>query len=161
MSAQRAADGTPAEGTAFEPTAAGASVLDLTIPSDVNAIVGVVDAIVARCSAYRYPRRLCALNIPVAVSEALANAVVRANRQRADRQVRVHAVVDDAQLVVDVQDEGEAFDIESYDVDPTTPERLDGESGRGLFLMRRLTDRVERFAAVPSGNVVRLTLRRA
>ena len=32
------------------------------------------------------------------------------------------------------------------------------EDGRGLFLMRRLMDQVERFSA--GGNVVRLTLRR-
>ena len=44
--------------------------------------------------------------------------------------------------------------------DPTADHRLEREDGRGLFLMRRLMDRVERFPAVPRGNVVRLTLRR-
>ena len=43
-------------------------------------------------------------------------------------------------------------------------ENLEREDGRGLFLMRALMDRVERFdanGAAPGGNVVRLTLARA
>ena len=43
--------------------------------------------------------------------------------------------------------------------DPTEPENLEREDGRGLFLMRKLMDRVERFSN--QGNVVRMTLKRA
>ena len=43
--------------------------------------------------------------------------------------------------------------------DPTTPANLQREDGRGLFLMRHLMDRVERFT--DGGNVVRLVLNRA
>jgi anti-sigma regulatory factor (Ser/Thr protein kinase) len=43
-------------------------------------------------------------------------------------------------------------------VDPTDAEHLEREDGRGLFLMSRLMDRVERFTQ--GGNVVRMTLRR-
>lgn len=159
----------PARGTAagreLPCSPAGGSALDLTIASDVQAIEGVVDAVVARCAAHAYPRRVCSLNVPVALSEALANAILRGNRERADKRVRVRACVDDAQLVVEVQDEGEAFDIDACFADPRAADRLEREDGRGIFLMRALMDRVERYAAEPSGsetrgNVVRLTLRR-
>jgi serine/threonine-protein kinase RsbW len=136
-------------------------VLEATIPSDVDAIEGLVEAVVARCTAHRYSRQVCALNVPVALTEALANAVLRGNRQAADKQVRLKAVVDNAQMVIDVQDEGDGFDLEQFaNEDATAEHRLYREDGRGLFLMRRLMDRVERFPAVPRGNVVRLTLRR-
>jgi serine/threonine-protein kinase RsbW len=139
---------------------AGASVLELTIPSDVAAIPEVVDAVVERCTAHRFSRQACALNVRVALLEALANAVVRGNRQARDKQVRVRAVVDDARLVVEVQDEGDPFDLDASTSDPTTPEGLQREDGRGIFLMRRLMDGVERHPAVPRGNLVRLYLRR-
>jgi serine/threonine-protein kinase RsbW len=60
--------------------------------------------------------------------------------------------------VLEVADEGGGFDLEGYTADPTTPENIHREYGRGLYLMRRLMDRVERFT--DGGNVVRLTLRR-
>jgi serine/threonine-protein kinase RsbW len=159
--ARRAADGAPDGGSPPGDPAAGASVLEATIPSDVDAIEGLVEAVVARCTAHRYSRQVCALNVPVALTEALANAVLRGNRQAADKQVRLKAVVDNAQMVIDVQDEGDGFDLEQFaNEDATAEHRLHREDGRGLFLMRRLMDRVERFPAVPRGNVVRLTLRR-
>jgi serine/threonine-protein kinase RsbW len=66
--------------------------------------------------------------------------------------------VDASLLVVEVEDDGHGFDLEACTLDPTTEDNLDREDGRGLFLMRRLMDRVEQFRA--RGNVVRLTLRR-
>lgn len=161
MIARRATDGAPDGGSPPGDSAAGASVLEATIPSDVDAIEGLVEAVVARCAAHRYSRQLCALNVPVALTEALANAVLRGNRQAANKQVRLKATVDHAQMVIEVQDEGEGFDLDLFTTDdPTADHRLEREDGRGLFLMRRLMDRVERFPAVPRGNVVRLTLRR-
>jgi anti-sigma regulatory factor (Ser/Thr protein kinase) len=107
--ARRATDGAPDGGSPPGDPAAGASVLEATIPSDVDAIEGLVEAVVARCAAHRYSRQLCALNVPVALTEALANAVLRGNRQAADKQVRLKAVVDSAQMVIDVQDEGDGL----------------------------------------------------
>ena len=64
-----------------------------------------------------------------------------------------------AWLVVEVSDEGGGFDLEKAEIDPTSPENLLREDGRGLFLMRRLMDSVERFD--DRGNVIRMTLRRS
>ena len=50
------------------------------------------------------------------------------------------------------------MDLNADRPDPTAPENLMLEDGRGLFLMQRLMDRVERFQS--DGNVVRLTLNR-
>ncbi len=132
--------------------------LDIRIPSDVQYIEDIVEQVVARCEAHRFTRRHLALNVPVALTEALSNAILRGNGDDVSRSVHVRAQVDSARLVLEVRDEGEGFDLAGCTDDPTTPENLIREDGRGLFLMQRLMDSVERYS--DGGNVVRLTLRR-
>jgi serine/threonine-protein kinase RsbW len=133
--------------------------LELDIPSDVRYIERVVDLVRRQCETLEFGARQCALNVPVALSEALSNAILRGNRDHAEQQVRVRANVDSERLVVEVCDQGEGFDIDACMQDPTSPENLVREDGRGLFLMARLMDRVERFT--DHGNVVRMMLRRS
>ena len=133
--------------------------LDVRIPSDVQYIEAIVEQVVRRCAAHRFPRRHLSLNVPVALTEALSNAILRGNHDDVTRSVHVHADVDSSRLLLEVRDEGIGFDLEACTEDPTTPENLLREDGRGLFLMRRLMDRVERFS--DGGNVVRLILHRA
>lgn len=120
----------------------------------------VVDLVRQECALMHFATRQLMLNVPVALTEALSNAILRGNRDDPAKRVRINARVDQATLVIEVIDEGSGFDMDACLIDPTTPERLEKEDGRGLFLMRKLMDRVERFAGRP-GNVVRLTLRRA
>ena len=133
--------------------------LDIRIPSDVQFIAAIVEQVVQRCEAHAYPRRHLAFNVPVALTEALSNAILRGNRDDARKSVRVLADVDSQRLVVEVRDEGGGFDLDACTQDPTTPENILREDGRGLFLMQHLMDQVERFT--DDGNVVRLTLLRA
>jgi serine/threonine-protein kinase RsbW len=79
----------------------------------------------------------------------------------------VHAAVDTLRLIVEIADEGTPFDLDADTRDATSPENLEREDGRGLFLMRKLMDDVQRFdatagegSAIGNGNVVRLTLSR-
>jgi serine/threonine-protein kinase RsbW len=132
--------------------------LDLRIPSDLQQIEPVVAAVVRRCAELSLDARQLALNLPVALTEALSNAILRGNGEDRAKEVRVRVVITDLEVVVEVEDQGSGFDLEACTEDPTTPENLEREDGRGLFLMRALMDRVERFRGV--GNVVRLTLRR-
>lgn len=134
---------------------------DLAIPSDVGQIERVVDAVVARCQAHHYTRRACALNVPVALTEALANAIVSGNREDAAKRVHLRASVDERELVLEIRDEGVGFDLGAQGWGPDDADAHEREDGRGLFLMRRLMDHVEQFVAPGSGNVVRMTLRRA
>jgi len=134
--------------------------IELEIPNDVREIERVIDLVRRECEAMQFGTRQCMLNVPVALAEALSNAILRGNADDPRKHVRVHARVDRAALVVDVIDEGAGFDMDECLVDPTTPDRLESEDGRGLFLMQKLMDNVERFSGSP-GNVVRLTLRRA
>jgi serine/threonine-protein kinase RsbW len=132
------------------------AALDIRVPSDVQQIEGIVAQVVHRCRECRFDGRQLSLNVPVALTEALSNAILRGNGDGPGKSVRVRADVDDARLVLEVEDEGAGFDLEECTEDPTTPENLQREDGRGLFLMRSLMDTVERFRG--EGNVVRLTL---
>jgi serine/threonine-protein kinase RsbW len=100
------------------------------------------------------------LNVPVALTEALSNAILRGNEDDPRKRVYVHVRVDASSLIIEVKDEGAGFDMDECTIDPTTPERIESEDGRGLFLMRQLMDSVEQVSGA-RGNLVRLTLRRA
>ena len=132
--------------------------LEVEIPSDVRYIERVVEIVRHQCRAMSFESHHCSLNVPVALSEALANAILRGNAEDPDKHVTVRASLTARNLVLEVQDEGLGFDIESCTVDVSDPDNLEREDGRGLFLMRQLMHRVEQYA--DGGNVVRLTLNR-
>jgi serine/threonine-protein kinase RsbW len=134
-------------------------VVEVDIPSDVRYIEKVVELVRTECEAMAFTKRQLTLNLPVALTEALSNAILRGNGDDPAKQVHVRAEVDPERLIVEVADEGEGFDMDSRVGDPTSPENLEREDGRGLFLMRSLMDRVERID-VPHGSAVRMTLRR-
>jgi serine/threonine-protein kinase RsbW len=130
--------------------------LDLDIPSEVGQIEPLIQKVTDTCRTLSLSRRQCALNVPVALSEALSNAILRGNR--ADRSKRVHlrATVHPSSLVFEVRDEGPGFNLEASLRDPDEQNALEREDGRGIFLMRQLMDRVEQYR--DNGNVVRMTL---
>lgn len=95
-------------------------------------------------------------NLAVAVAEALSNAAVHGHRLQPRRRVRVTVeVMPDGGVVVEVADSGGGFDSQAVS-DPTAPDRVLIPGGRGVFLMRRLVDRLE---YNETGNSVRMTMR--
>jgi serine/threonine-protein kinase RsbW len=138
-------------------------LLQVDIPSDVAYIERVVDLVRHPCAELSYTSRQLGLNVPVALTEALSNAILRGNREDPHKRVRIRAVVDATRLVMEIADEGTPFDIDARRKDPTASDNLEREDGRGLFLMRKLMDDVERLdiAGAGCGNVIRLTLARA
>ena len=132
--------------------------LDVEIPSDVRQIEPIVSLVTEHCKSLHLPKRQCSLNIPVALSEALSNAIIRGNHEDPRKHVRLRATVSDHALVFDVVDEGRGFDMAAVSHDPTTPPYIEREDGRGVFLMHQLMDRVEQFH--DPQHVVRLTLNR-
>jgi len=94
-------------------------------------------------------------SLAVAVAEALSNAAVHGHRLLPGANVRVAvAVTPGVCAAVEVADSGPGFDSLRVS-DPTEPEGLLRTGGRGVYLMRRLVDRLEFNEA---GNKVRLTM---
>jgi serine/threonine-protein kinase RsbW len=94
--------------------------------------------------------------IEIAVSEALANAVIHGNREKIEKCVYVICRCSmDGDVLITVRDEGEGFDSRAVP-DPTEPQSLLLSHGRGLHLMRALMDEV---SFEEYGTVVRMRKR--
>jgi len=81
-------------------------------------------------------------NVLVSLTEAVNNAIVHGNKKNPSKKVAIKMEKDSSALVFVVEDEGEGFDPAIL-LDPTAPENIDKPSGRGIFLMRNLADKVE------------------
>ncbi|HUE95824.1 MAG TPA: ATP-binding protein [Longimicrobiaceae bacterium] len=128
----------------------------LELPSDLRLIEAVVSYLVGRCRASSFEGPRLDLNFRVGVTEALANAVLYGNENDPDKTIRVEFALDALRVEVRVIDEGPGFDPAAVP-DPTTPERLESPSGRGIFLIRNLMDELEFNEA---GNALRMVLDR-
>lgn len=139
----------------------GALTLDLRIPSELRQIEAVVEDVVRGCADRAVDVHALGIKFKVALAEALSNAIICGNGEDARKEVRVRVDVREDVVIVEVEDEGQGFDLDACTVDPTTAANLEREDGRGLFLMRALVERVENFRAgnPARGHVVRLTVR--
>ncbi|MCZ8353654.1 MAG: ATP-binding protein [Cyclobacteriaceae bacterium] len=80
-------------------------------------------------------------NIMIAVTEAVNNAIKHGNKADSSKNVFLSLTLDENLLKFVVKDEGPGFDFHTLP-DPTAPENLDKPGGRGIFLMRHLSDDV-------------------
>lgn len=80
-------------------------------------------------------------NILIAVTEAVNNAIVHGNNSEEDKKVKVEVLNENSKVVFTVQDEGGGFDFDNLP-DPTAPENIENPDGRGIFLMKNLSDEV-------------------
>lgn len=78
-------------------------------------------------------------NILISLTEAVTNAMLHGNRGDCSKQVSISMRCQKDALSIRVSDEGPGFDPGNVP-DPTQPEILECCGGRGLFLMRRLSD---------------------
>ncbi len=81
-------------------------------------------------------------NIMIAVTEAVNNAIRHGNRHNTEKNVQLSLNLQRDLIRFVVEDEGEGFDFHHLP-DPTAPENLEKPGGRGIFLMKHLSDEVE------------------
>jgi serine/threonine-protein kinase RsbW len=81
-------------------------------------------------------------NLLIALTEATNNAIFHGNKQDPEKTVVVSYKVDGDNFFFRIEDEGPGFDFENVP-DPTSPENLEKPNGRGVFLMRHLSDSIE------------------
>ena len=80
-------------------------------------------------------------DVKLAVQEAVVNAAEHGNEYDENKSVCICCEATDEAIKVTVVDEGPGFDPCCVP-DPTLPENILRESGRGVFLMRSLCDEV-------------------
>lgn len=115
--------------------------LDFLIPSKLSRILGVNRLVSFLADEFGFPPEDSKVNLPLVMDEALSNAIVHGNRNREDRKVHVRIYVSSHRFFVQVEDEGEGFQPDET-IDPKQGENLVKPSGRGIYLMRELMDRV-------------------
>ena len=115
--------------------------ISVRVPTDLGVVEETVDLVARHCLASGVTPRVARFIVRVALCEALANAIQYGNRLDPEKNVDVRVQVDDDALQVFVHDEGEGFDPTQIP-NPTDPDRVNLEKGRGLFLIRQLMDEV-------------------
>lgn len=92
----------------------------------------------------------------LAVTEATTNAIIHANKCNVNKTVTVDVTVNSSKLIVKIIDEGAGFDPAKIP-DPTHPENLLKDSGRGVYLMKIYMDDLK-YNVTPTGTETILTL---
>ena len=80
-------------------------------------------------------------NILISLTEAVTNAIVHGNNRDESKNVEISLNKSGNRIVIKVSDEGQGFDYQSIP-DPTAPGNVSKIGGRGVFLMRQLSDDV-------------------
>lgn len=78
-------------------------------------------------------------NILISLTEAVNNAITHGNRNDESKKVQVLFRHRTGDIAFRVSDEGKGFDYQNLP-DPTAPENLTKIGGRGVFLMKQLSD---------------------
>lgn len=81
-------------------------------------------------------------NVLIAVTEAVNNAIIHGNKNDKSKSIIVRVLSTEDAVTFSIKDEGSGFDYDNLP-DPTAPENLEKENGRGIFLMKSLSDAVE------------------
>ncbi len=133
--------------------------VEISIPPSTE-YVAMVRNVVAEAVAQQAgvePQRLADLR--VAVSEAVTNAIAAHNACRIDTPIQITCVRGPGRVEVGVYDRGGGFDPAAVADPPdlSDPRRLYAEKGRGLWLMRVMSDD-HSIATGRRGTEVRLVL---
>ena len=93
----------------------------------------------------------------LSVTEATTNAIIHGNKCNLDKKVFIDVFVENENIVIKVKDEGDGFDPANVP-DPTEPQNLLKDSGRGVYLMRVYMDDLK-YNATPEGMETILVLK--
>lgn len=93
--------------------------------------------------------------ILVSTLEAVNNAILHGNNGNPEKIVEIEISCINNDLTIRVTDEGNGFKPENIP-DPTKPENIEAQNGRGVFLMSRLADSIK---YNDKGNTVTLTFK--
>ncbi|MEN2280725.1 ATP-binding protein [Algoriphagus sp. SE2] len=81
-------------------------------------------------------------NIMISVTECISNAIIHGNQHDKTKLVHLELFIEKELLRFVIEDEGPGFDMNQLK-DPTEPENIEKTGGRGIFLIKHLTDEVK------------------
>lgn len=113
----------------------------LVIPSDLSN-VSLVESLIDKVCADLHIQEDLYGNVLIAVTEAVNNAIIHGNTFNVNKSVTVEVIQDDESFTFRIIDEGAGFDYMNLP-DPTSPENIEKENGRGIFLIQNLSDSLD------------------
>jgi len=122
-------------------------------PSQQCYINDIIYLIAASAAAVGYVGHDLDNNLKLALVEAIMNAMEHGNKWDETKKIRLTVTIDAEMFKIVIADEGPGFDPDKLP-DPTSPEQLLAERGRGVFLMRAIMDEI---TYNESGNEVTMT----
>jgi serine/threonine-protein kinase RsbW len=81
-------------------------------------------------------------NLAIVLTELVNNAILHGNKNQPQKKVTISVSYFDSYVKVSVKDQGNGFDPSGLK-DPRDPENIWKDSGRGIFLVKKLVDSVE------------------
>jgi serine/threonine-protein kinase RsbW len=131
--------------------------VDIMVPNQTRylSLIGKIGEDIAN-ELYRFSgdRETLAYHINLVLTEAMANAIRHANASDPDKAVRVVIFFSKDELVIQVHDSGQGFDINNIPA-PDSCDVLE-DRGRGIALIRSLMDSVC-YRNLVNGNVLEMT----
>jgi serine/threonine-protein kinase RsbW len=95
-------------------------------------------------------------NLALSFSEAISNSMKHGNRFDKSKFVTITIIFDETKLRITLKDEGTGFDLDSVP-DPTKPENILKDSGRGIHIMKNFLDSIS-YNFTPTGTEVTLEI---
>jgi serine/threonine-protein kinase RsbW len=119
---------------------AAATTVKITIPSEVR-LVDLVHEASQKMAELAGFEEGDALNVGIAVREAVINAIVHGNQRDPSRSVNVTLEAGESGVKAKVLDHGKGFDVDATP-DPRQGDNRLKTSGRGLLMIRAFVDKV-------------------
>ncbi len=88
-------------------------------------------------------------SLALSFSEAASNSMVHGNKLDKNKKVKITVHVTEKKMTVIIKDEGKGFNIDNVP-DPTKPENILKDSGRGIHIMRSFLDDIQ-YNFTPTG----------
>lgn len=114
---------------------------DRTIPSDTRHARAVLQEVLDQLTVENWDEGDI-FSVHMAAEEALVNAVKHGNQSNIEKTIRICCRISSQVIQIDITDEGNGFDPNTIP-DPTSPENLCREGGRGVKLMQSFMSRVQ------------------
>ena len=112
---------------------------EISIPSDINEL-SIVESFLDRIQSDLNLSETVYANIIITVTEAVNNAIVHGNKCNRNKKVYLTTKLNNPYSIsFFIKDDGEGFDVSKIK-DPTLMENIFSENGRGVFVMKHLSD---------------------
>ena len=125
---------------------------NVAVPAKSGAGTPVIDQVLYQMKLLNWPEKDM-FNVQLAFEEAITNAVMHGNRSDPQKNIYLKCDVQKDEVVLSIRDEGCGFNPDVLP-DPRHPDSLLVPTGRGIFLIRHIMDKVE---FLPEGNGLTMT----